>query len=62
MECMAELLNVDAAKLQGLSREKQRRLKALAMSIRYITRQQQKKGGSVDGEDLPCIQHCWRRR
>ncbi|EKX34486.1 hypothetical protein GUITHDRAFT_147185 [Guillardia theta CCMP2712] len=34
VECTAELLNVDAAKLHGLSREKQRQLKALAMSIR----------------------------
>ncbi|EKX34487.1 hypothetical protein GUITHDRAFT_119323 [Guillardia theta CCMP2712] len=53
---------IDAARFASLPADKQRKLRALAASIDYVTRLQAKAGGSIDGIDLPCVQESRKGR
>eukprot|EP00960_Hanusia_phi_P054796 762780-Hanusia_phi.AAC.3 len=53
---------IDEARFASLPAEKQRQLRALTASIAYITKLQNKAGGSIDGAELPCVEEIRKRQ
>mmetsp|Transcript_7336 Transcript_7336/g.25201 ORF Transcript_7336/g.25201 Transcript_7336/m.25201 type:complete len:99 (-) Transcript_7336:70-366(-) len=51
---ICDILGITVERFESFSMGKKKALCSLALSIRYLTRQQELDGGNLDGKLLPC--------